>query len=327
MIGRTASLALVLLAGCTLGTWDDGRSYEGSRYDDGYTVDYGETDTSPGYYGGGTDSVIPVTDVFMAGDLGDARGFGETPYEVSAYRYDDGYGAFDTLRFDAIDSSSGMWVMAQVNIQGGLDHEAFTPGASLELGTPSLPDVSGSGLGCSGPSVGNFTFDEPPSQIHVEVTSGSAPGLRRFDFRLSFGAQVVDVSFEAGPVVETDPGIPAGEGIAAATLSGSVGGVAVDGEATFVSELALDGQSAILVEHEQADRSVVRLRIDLAGEAGGYGAVQVRASTTPFDVDPSYPITAVEADAYLSGSASARVLQVFATFPSGESLSTILYYR
>ena len=330
MVGRIAALSLVLVLGCDYyyGGSGGSRSYGTGSSDVYWEGDDGRTGTAPIYVPEGEELV--VTDAFMAGDLGDVYGFAETPFEVSAVRAD--YGG-DVIRFDGTDSRSGQWVMAQVDISGGLDQEVFRPGASVTVSAYGESDVYASGLGCSGPAVGTFTFDQSPDRMQIDVSEGSTPGARRFDIQLEFGTQIVDMSFEVGGSASVP--VPATGVLAAATLEGSVDGVVVSGGATFLSELHHETYSTVLIERTEADGQLVRVRFDVEGGlgrlgAGSYGAsdgLLVSASTTPYEVDAGYPLEAVDVSAVVTIDGGAPVMMLVATFASGEQLALDLFYR
>ena len=331
MVGRIAALSLVLVLGCDYYYGGSGGSRSYGSGDDGYWAgDDGTTGTAPVYVPEGEE--IVVTNAFMAGTLGDVEGFAETPFQVSAVRTEWGT---DLIRFDGTDSRSGQWVMAQVDISGGLDQEVLRPGASVEIDEWGLstPSVSASGLGCSGPAVGTFTFDQSAQGMRIDVSAGSTPGTRRFDVQLEFsGTYVVDMSFEVGGP-ET-PVAPTAQ-LEAATLEGSVDGVAVSGHATYLSEIHHDTYSTVLLERTEADGSVVRVRFDVEGGlgrlgAGSYGATDgliVHASTTPYEVDAAYPTQAVDVSAVVTVDGGLPVMMLVATFASGEQLALDLFYR
>lgn len=324
-MGRT--LAILTTAASTLvcGCYFEGRDgYDGRYYESEGSYEGERTGTATP-----VDSYLPepegaaqleIGEAWMSGDLGDARGFATAPFQVAAHRY----GETDTLRFDGIDESSGMWVMAQVEVVGGLDHAMLEPGASLTL-TPSYGGGSGvqvSGLGCSGPSVGNYTFDMTPTQVQVQVQSGSRPNSRSFVFELDFGTgHATEVGFEWTPSVE----VPAGVQAVSATLRGTLEGAAVDGDVTWMSDLHTADRSTILLEN-----GLVRTRVDVSGglvslapgtyELTGDDWLSFAATTTPSEVDAGYSQKASRLTVDVVADGVDRTLFVVASFDSGDVL-------
>jgi len=82
---------------------------------------------------------------------------------------------------------------------------------------------------------------------------------------------------------------------------------------------------------------VVRVRVDVAGGLGALDpgtllldptgdVITLGASTTPFDVDPSYDRTPVSLESHASATATGRELVLVAVFEGGEELVTTLAY-
>ncbi len=331
LLWLTALAALGLAAGCT--------------YDAGYETDYV---SEPGYAGGaggaptgtwGDPGPYPgsveleIGGAFMEGSLGDAREFAEEPYDVQGLRDP----SLDVVRFDATDSRSGMWVMAQVEVVGGLDHEALAPGASLDFPGEPVSGLYVGGVGCSGPSPGNYTYDSSPQSVHVEVQTGSRPGYRRFELQLDFGiGHVADVVFEVPPSGAALDDLEAR--VVSATIGGGLEGGTVDGVATYLADLHAGGHSTVIVERlDPATGETLRARLDVEGglaalgpgtyELGTDDFLRLSASTTPFEVDPGYSARATHLVVDVTESGSARSMDVLADLDSGDVLWTTLVYE
>jgi hypothetical protein len=146
-------------------TFSDGATVVGSF---GYTVP--EPGAPEPYEPWGAD--LGVQDGYMAGDMGTIVAFSADAYAHEAYDYGD----VSTVRLDA---GTDYWVMAQLDIEGGLHHPDLVPGARLSF--RGYEDVTEGGvfisaLGCSGPSYGSFDFDGSAEELDVQITQGSVPG-------------------------------------------------------------------------------------------------------------------------------------------------------
>jgi len=328
-MGITMLAGLLGLAGCM----DD--RYGGSRSGYGYDAP-SETPPPPTVTEPGSDAVeLPFQNARISGDMGTVMGFDEEPYEVSAVRIGD----IDFLRVDAIDDGSGSWVMAQVEIQGRLDHRSLEPGASLELepfvGTGGL---SANGVGCTGPEPGNFDYDSAPRSVNLQVHEASRPGYLRYDFDLVFddhlGHRVTDVSIEVAPHGDATASEPR---VTSVALDGTLEGTSFGGEATWVGQHHAADASTVLFELDSDDPATLpRARLHVEGGLGALGpgahgspdgSLKLAASTAPLDVDPGYPLepstVVAEVTDYGDG---ARSLVLEATFEGGDTLSATVTY-
>ena len=333
LVGAAAAL---LVGGCYVGgsDWGSGSSRGAGTWEDGRTAtpDEGWGDTTYG------ETELVVVDAHLSGTLGPAEGFSEEPYRVTAYRD----GELDVIRVDATDSATGRWVMAEIHVQGGLDHPSFVEGETLsfvseEAGAP-VPSgaVFVSGLGCSGPAEMEFEYDEPTQGAEAEVLAGTLPGQRIFDFHLTFpdGRSAADLRVEVE--LPGAPG-PTGATVREAYLDGSLDGVAVAGASTWLDQIHSSAHSTVTLEQETPAGDVLRVRVDIEGGLGALDpgtllldpagdVITLVASTTPFDVDPSYDRRPVALESHASATATGRELVLVAVFEGGQELVTTLRY-
>ena len=124
-----------------------------------------------------------------AGDMGSVRGFGSVPGVVQGT---DG-GSTSVVRIDAEDTSARWWAMTRLTVEGTLSHPMLVPGAHLVF-TPSGGAMTSAGvvplfvhaIGCSGPRRDDYTFDQPASQITVDVDAGPDATSRTITFMATF---------------------------------------------------------------------------------------------------------------------------------------------
>jgi hypothetical protein len=180
------------------------REFRSWLRDDGSTdYTYSDPSYSDPYYDPYTpETNIVVQDGILAGAMGDYSGFEAVAYEQTAYDY--GYSA--NVRLDA---GEGYWVMTSFNIEGGLNHPDLAPGAHLVFDNaarydtyyePSAePELFVSVVGCSGPSQGDYTYDDTATEVVVDVEQGLTENDRVILFTATYDhygtPQVVEGSF------------------------------------------------------------------------------------------------------------------------------------
>jgi hypothetical protein len=132
---------------------------------------------SPGYAA----SNLSVENGHQSGAMGEVAGYEGAAFQHEGYAYD----GYAHIRIDS--QGRGWWVMTAIDISG-VDLEALEPGVVyatptagvIEEGHPQV-DV----LGCSGPTVGNWTYDRHAERTEIQVQDLSN-GARRVSFRAWF---------------------------------------------------------------------------------------------------------------------------------------------
>lgn len=151
------------------------------------------------YYDYGDESYessnLEVDNGYQAGSMGDIRS-----YEAAASRHSgNAYGRYTQVRLDS--EGSGFWVMSSITISG-VDLAELEPGVVYATPTSGVyeegePEVSV--LGCSGPSYGNYTYDQTADRTEIEVED-LGDGARRVFFRAWFESdgseQLTEGSFD-----------------------------------------------------------------------------------------------------------------------------------
>jgi hypothetical protein len=142
---------------------------------------------------GYTSSAITVENGSQSGDMGSILRFSGAATNLGGYG--DSYSpSYSNIRLDS--TGSDWWVMSAINISGDLAGPGFAPGTHRTFSGVYDGGDSVSVTGCSGPELGNYTFDAPSND--VEITVQSLPsGMRRMDYvvRFSDGA-VTQGSFD-----------------------------------------------------------------------------------------------------------------------------------
>ncbi len=137
----------------------------------------------------------------LQGSLGNVASFSSASPQMRIT----GSSASATVRIDALNSAERWWAMSSLTISGGLNHASLQPGAHL---TFSGSSASSSGLrvsvlGCSGPSLNNYTYDRNAQTVTVDVLPGSDATHNRMVFTAVFvngpQTQQVQGSFEYEP--------------------------------------------------------------------------------------------------------------------------------
>ncbi|NOY90318.1 MAG: hypothetical protein GXP55_03840 [Deltaproteobacteria bacterium] len=158
------------------------------------------SDPPPVYDPPSVESNIDVKDAVLVGDMGRVSNIdGPASYTEA---YGDGYWASVNVHSEG----DRGFAMGIVNFEGGLGHPDLVPGATLRYSNSS----HGSGrydpaalqvsvTGCSGPSDGDWQFDEPADDVEVKVTEGSRPGYLHFEVSAHWnrGNQNAKTEFEA----------------------------------------------------------------------------------------------------------------------------------
>ena len=173
-MSRTTMISTLALAAALAGTGC-------FRAPDGPGIDGDWSTPTPDY--GYTDSAITVENGTQTGDLGSVLRFS------GAARNMGGYGntyspSYSNIRLDSV--GSDWWVMSAINISGDLAGPGFAPGTHRTF-TSGVYDGgdSVSVTGCSGPELGNYTFDSPGNEVEITVQSLPA-GMRRMDYVVRF---------------------------------------------------------------------------------------------------------------------------------------------
>jgi hypothetical protein len=139
---------------------------------------------------------------YLAGDMGNIEGFEVPTYEATGYAYGPDSSTVE------LHGGEGYWVMARLNITGDL--QALDVGTHLEFDSASYDwDSSGSYegdvvsyvsvTGCSGPTHGDWDWDQGSSSVVVDVGPGVTDNERVVSFQAVYDyagtTQVVDGSF------------------------------------------------------------------------------------------------------------------------------------
>ncbi len=173
--------------------YDDETSYDASYQepyvDEEVPTEYDDTYTDP--------NELELRNASLAGDMGQVRGFAdETPTLLG---YD--YGNYAMIEVTAHGSDGAAMAILQVQ-GGGLDSPEFTDGAHLQYHGYEYAEtgVYMYLVGCSGPSDGNWLFDEGAEDLVVDV-SVTPEGTTVLDFGATFtDGQTVVGSTEVGPL-------------------------------------------------------------------------------------------------------------------------------
>jgi hypothetical protein len=142
-------------------------------------------------------TAIDVRNASLSGDMGDVRDFADDDATHAAYDY----GTESSIEIHAR-ATDGSAAMAILEIQGGVGNADIAPGAHYQFANyESTPNgLYMSVIGCSGPSEGEWYFDEQASDMSVDV-SATPEGTTVIDFsaRFSSGQSVIG-STELGPL-------------------------------------------------------------------------------------------------------------------------------
>ena len=143
---------------------------------------------------GDYDGTVAISNAHLSGDMGDVHGFDADATYTSGMQ---SYGVAN-LTVMTTNASAGYSAMAIFDVEGGLDHPALTPGASLHFdGYEGEQGLYIYVTGCSGPREGSWLFDSGAEQVNVDVSEGSTPGTLRMDFDATFtGNGTTEGSFE-----------------------------------------------------------------------------------------------------------------------------------
>ncbi len=126
-----------------------------------------------GGFGGFSTNSMAVTDSTLAGDIGTVSEIDDMSPDVDAYTG----GGVDTVT--TIGRGSGGYGMAQVTINGGVDHPALRDGMSYNFaGNRSMDGLSVNVLGCSGRRIYQWDFDDDADEVDIEVEDDVAAGTR-----------------------------------------------------------------------------------------------------------------------------------------------------
>lgn len=146
--------------------------------------------------GGGTVSAtgnLEVTNADMSGTMGNVSNFSNGTTQVEA-QYLDANSSW--VRIDT--DGSGWWAMAALQLNGDIMGPDYAPGTHRQYisgvveGDPSAPSTDV--MGCSGPSHGDWTFDQHTQNVEIWVTGTNA--LRHLEYQLDFDGQIVNGSFD-----------------------------------------------------------------------------------------------------------------------------------
>ena len=153
-----------------------------------------EVFNDPSYY----ESSVDIRSSSLAGDMGEVRNFwDDDPMHLG---YD--YGSYASIEIHA-QTPGGSAAMAILQVEGGLQHQDLVPGAHLEFTGYSYQGTANglymSVIGCSGPSEGNWYFDQSADDLVVDV-SATPEGTTVLDFQAEFSGQTVVGSAELGPL-------------------------------------------------------------------------------------------------------------------------------
>ena len=131
------------------------------------------------------------------------EGFDGTPATLSGTDY----GTSSSVRIDAGNTDARWWAMTQLSISGTLRHPSLVPGAHLVFNRSDRTTRTGAGaaplfmsvLGCSGPRLNQFTYDQGAEEVTDDVSAGPTGDTRRLAFDAKFsgltGEQQVTGSF------------------------------------------------------------------------------------------------------------------------------------
>jgi len=135
-------------------------------------------------WGWNTSNGLPVTGGRLTGSVGDVS--------VSSQGYTDGYADSEYASvYTHVDEAENGAVMTIVDLVGGIDHADFAVGTRhvyniddyyyLEEGASQVSVV-----GCSGPTAGEWAFDQMADTVVVEVSDGPTPDTVTFEYSARF---------------------------------------------------------------------------------------------------------------------------------------------
>lgn len=126
-----------------------------------------------GSYGSGT-----ASDAQMSGAMGNVHQFASDAVGTRIY------GGDTTVQLDAVNTEAQWWVMTRLTFSRPLSDAAWAPGMvrTFESFTPQPDGLSVHAVGCSGPSLGHYTYDGGPDRVLVHVLPGTTPTGKVFSF-------------------------------------------------------------------------------------------------------------------------------------------------
>ena len=126
--------------------------------------------------------ILTVENGSQSGDMGSIRSFSGPATNIGGSDHYDP--SFASIRLDS--TGAGWWVMSTINISGDLAGPAFAPGTRRTFTSGVyVGDAWVTVVGCSGPELGNYTFDS--SGYEVEISVQSLPsGMRRMSYEVRF---------------------------------------------------------------------------------------------------------------------------------------------
>lgn len=136
----------------------------------------------------------------LAGTAGEVRDFASTSPSVQMYNGARGF------RLTATDAAGRWQLMAQLEFATPLSDPMWAPGTTRTITATGAPRGSAGSetvraIACSGPAVGEYTFDAQPREVTVQVAAGTTPASRVVTFTQTFAepSQVVTGTFEYLP--------------------------------------------------------------------------------------------------------------------------------
>jgi hypothetical protein len=142
------------------------------------------------------DGTLVISDGHLGGSMGDVRDFeGDA---TSSYGYQGGN--YASITVTTTNETAGYSAMTILDLEGGVDNPALTPGASFHFdGVEQVGGVYLYVTGCSGPREGSWMFDSGADDVTLDVSEGSTPDTLRMDFDATFtGSGTTEGSFEVG---------------------------------------------------------------------------------------------------------------------------------
>jgi len=145
------------------------------------------------------ESNIDVKDASLVGDMGRVNDI------AGPASYTEAYGERDWATINVHSEGDRGFGMGIVDFQGGLDHADLVPGATLRYsggydGSYDPSRLRVSVTGCSGPSDGDWQFDETADEVEVKVAEGAEPGYLHFEVNAHWnghGGQDATAEFDA----------------------------------------------------------------------------------------------------------------------------------
>lgn len=151
------------------------------------------------------DEAVDMRGGTLLGDMGEVQGFEDEAPLLRGWSSE----GYTNLEVHAAKADGSGAAMAIVGITGDLSDPELQPGAHLEFSAIDYPETGlyVNLIGCSGPTEGDWQFDQSAETVTLDVSEGATPDSVTYDFTGTFVAydsygdttsQVVIGSVEVG---------------------------------------------------------------------------------------------------------------------------------